>query len=101
MSTQTFAQTGSVQEQFEQANTSLEAMILTNTQLRERIARQEQLISEMAANIEYAAVLADDVNSPLNGLIDQMMSSIEQFVESDLPFELQARRDQVERIRNL
>ncbi|MDP2380701.1 MAG: DUF3450 family protein [Pseudohongiella sp.] len=101
LSTQIFAQTGSVQEQFEQANTSLEAMILTNTQLRERIARQEQLISEMAANIEYAALLADDANSPLNGLIDQMMSSIEQFVESDLPFELQARRDQVERIRNL
>jgi len=69
--------------------------------LRERIARQEQLITEMAASIEYAALLADEANSPLNGLITEMMSSIEQFVESDLPFELQARRDQVERIRNL
>ncbi|MDO9520368.1 MAG: DUF3450 family protein [Pseudohongiella sp.] len=101
LSTQTFAQTDSLQEQFQQANTALEALTLTNTQLRERIARQEQLIIEMAASIEHAALLADDENSPLNGLIDRMMSDIEQFVESDLPFELEARRRQVERIRGL
>lgn len=101
LSTPTLAQTPSLQEQFDQANTALEAMILTNTQLRDRIARQEQLIIEMAASIEYAAQLADDANSPLNGLIDQMMTNIEEFVESDLPFELDARRAQVERIRGL
>jgi hypothetical protein len=101
LSTQTFAQTASLQEQFEQANTALEALTLTNTQLRDRIARQEQLIIEMAASIEHAALLADDENSPLNSLIDRMMSDIEQFVESDLPFELEARRRQIERIRGL
>lgn len=101
LSTPAFAQTASLQEQFEQANTALEAMILTNTQLRDRIARQEQLIADMAASIEYAAQLADDANSPLNGLIDRMMTSIEEFVESDLPFEVDARREQVERIRGL
>lgn len=101
LSTPAIAQTASLQEQFEQANTALEAMIVTNTQLRDRIARQEQLIVEMAASIEHAALLADDVNSPLNGLIDQMMTNIEEFVESDLPFELDARREQIERIRGL
>jgi hypothetical protein len=100
-STPLIAQTGSLQEQFEQANTALEAMILTNTQLRDRIARQEQLIVEMAASIEYAAIMADDAVSPLNGLVDQMLANIEEFIESDLPFELEARRAQLERIRGL
>lgn len=101
LSTPVSAQTASLQEQFEQANTALEAMILTNTQLRDRIARQEQLIVDMAASIEYAAQLSDDANSPLNDLVARMMSDIEEFVESDLPFEQEARRAQVERIRGL
>ena len=85
VSTYTHAQTtGSLQEQFDAANTTLEAMIVTNEQLRTRIARQEQLIQEMAASIEHAALLADEANSPLNSLIERMMTSIEQFVESDL-----------------
>ena len=95
------AQSGSIQEQFNEANATLEAMIFTNEQLRTRIARQEQLIQEMAASIEHAALLADDANSPLNGLIDRMMTSIEQFVASDLPFEVDERREQIERIRGL
>lgn len=95
------AQTGSVQEQFSEANTTLEAMIFTNEQLRARIARQEQLIQEMSASIEYAAQLADEANSPLNGLIERMMTSLEQFVASDLPFEVDDRRAQIERIRGL
>ncbi len=102
VSTYTHAQaTGSLQEQFDEANSTLEAMIVTNEQLRTRIARQEQLIQEMAASIEHAALLADEANSPLNSLIERMMTSIEQFVESDLPFEVEARREQVERIRGL
>tara|TARA_R110002072_G_scaffold301164_1_gene480212 strand:+ start:74373 stop:75089 length:717 start_codon:yes stop_codon:yes gene_type:complete len=99
LSTPLSAQT--IQEQFNEANAQLEALVVMNSQLVQRIARQEQLIGEMAESIEHAALLADEENSPLNGLVDQMMSSIEQFVEADLPFELEARREQVARIRGL
>ncbi|MEX2333473.1 MAG: hypothetical protein WD600_04390, partial [Pseudohongiella sp.] len=50
----------SLQEQFEQANTELEALTLTNAQLRNRIALQEQLIEEMAESIEYAAMISNE-----------------------------------------
>ncbi|MEC8860334.1 MAG: DUF3450 domain-containing protein [Pseudomonadota bacterium] len=99
LSTPVSAQT--VQEQFNQANAQLEALVEMNEQLRQRIARQEQLIGEMAESIEHAALLANEENSPLNDLIERMMSSIEQFVEADLPFELEERREQVARIRGL
>lgn len=102
LSTPTNAQgNGTLQQQFEQANSALEAMIVSNNQLRTRIARQEELIVRLAESIETAQLLSDEANSPLNGLINQMLGSIEQLVESDLPFELEARRAQVERIRGL
>lgn len=91
----------SLQEQFNEANATLEAMIIANQQLRTRIERQEQLILDLAASIEHAALLADEDNSPLNGLIDRMMTSIEQIVAEDLPFEVNERREAVQRVRNL
>lgn len=91
----------SVQEQFNQANAQLDALTVMNEQLRQRIARQEQLIAEMAESIEHAAMLSDEATSPLNDLVERMMSGIEQFVEADLPFELDDRREQVARIRGL
>jgi len=102
LSTPLSAQTpGSVQEEFRQANDALEQLVVANNQLRQRIARQEQLIGEMAASIEHAALLSDEENSPLNALVERMMVSIEQLVEADLPFELDQRREQVRRIRGL
>lgn len=92
---------GSLQEQFDEANTQLEALTLANSQLRTRIAMQEQLIGDMAESIEYAAMISNEETSPLNDLVERMMASIEQFVESDLPFEIEARRAEVARIRGL
>lgn len=91
----------SLQEQFNQANNQLEQLTVANAQLRNRIALQEQLIGEMAESIEYAAVLSNEEISPLNDLVERMMASIEEFVESDLPFNLQQRREEVSRIRGL
>jgi len=91
----------SLQEQFDQANNELEALTLTNAQLRNRIALQEQLITEMAESIEYAAMISNEETSPLNDLIERMMASMEEFVESDLPFDLEERREEVSRIRGL
>jgi signal transduction histidine kinase len=101
LSTPLSAQTPSAQEEFREANDRLEQLVVANNQLRQRIARQEQLISEMTASIEHAALLADEENSPLNALIERMMVSMEQFVEADLPFEIELRRQAVARIRGL
>lgn len=96
------AQTGGTeQEQFNRANATLIALVEANNQLRTRLALQDELLASLAESIEHATLLADEDNSPLNGLIDRMIGDIEQFVESDLPFELEERRQQVARIRNL
>ena len=96
------AQTGGTeQEQFDRANAALVALVEANNQLRTRLALQDELLAGLAESIEHATLLADEENSPLNGLVDRMINDIEQFVESDLPFELDDRRDQVARIRNL
>lgn len=91
----------SVQEEFNVANAQLEALMVANQQLRQRVARQEQLIVEMAASIEHAAMLSNEETSPLVAMVERMMSDIERFVEQDLPFELEERRNQVARIRGL
>lgn len=91
----------SLQEQFNQANNQLEQLTVTNAQLRNRIALQEQLIEEMADSIEYAAMISNEETSPLNDLVERMMVTIEEFVESDLPFSLEDRREEVSRIRGL
>ena len=96
------AQTGgSEQEQFNRANDTLIALVEANNQLRTRLALQDELLVSIAESIDNATLLADEDNSPLNGLIDRMIGDIEQIVESDLPFELEERRQQVTRIRNL
>lgn len=88
-------------EEFREANDRLEQLLVSNNQLRQRIARQDQLIIDMATSIEYAAMLSDEDNSPLNDLVERMMVSMEQFVEVDLPFEIEQRRQAVSRIRGL
>lgn len=91
----------SLQEQFNQANNQLEQLTVANAQLRNRIALQEELIVEMAESIEYAAMISNEETSPLNDLVERMMSEMEEFIESDLPFDLEERREAVSRIRGL
>lgn len=95
------AQDESLEAQFSQANSDLEQLTVSNRLLQLRIERQGELLTELEDAIEAAQSMADEENSPLLPLIEEMMTSIEQFVESDLPFELDSRREQVNNTRSI
>jgi hypothetical protein len=92
---------GDLAEEFAAANHTLELITVNNSQLRTRISQQEQLLSEFDETIEYAAMLSDEDESPILGIIEQMISTLEEFIETDLPFHLDSRRGQVELARQL
>jgi hypothetical protein len=95
------AQTNDLAQEFSEASYTLDLIALQNSNLRTRISLQEELIGEFEEEIQYAAMIANEEDSPLNALIEQMMSGLEQFVESDLPFHMDRRRGQLDLAREL
>lgn len=88
-------------QEFSEANESLRLLLISNENLATQIERQEELLAAMEEHIEYAALLADEEESPLIPLMDEMISSLESFVETDFPFEIEDRREQIDIARNL
>jgi len=95
------AQTNNLAEEFSEASYTLDLIALHNANLRSRISEQEVLLAQFDEEIEYAAMISDQETSPLNALIEQMMSGLEQFVDSDLPFHMDRRRGQLDLARDL
>lgn len=75
-------------EEFKIENDNLEAMLVLNAGLRMQIATQEQQIATIQQSITDVAVVTQEM--PL--LMTKMLASAEQFVELDLPFQLEERR---------
>ncbi|MEX1196812.1 MAG: DUF3450 domain-containing protein [Pseudohongiellaceae bacterium] len=94
------AQDDIVQE-FSEANQSLRLLMLNNEHLTDQIERQEALLASMEEQIEAAALLASEEESPLIPLMEDMISSLESFVETDFPFEIEDRREEINNARNL
>lgn len=94
------AQDDIVQE-FSEANESLRLLAISNEHLSEQIEAQEQMLATMEEHIQAATTLADPESSPLIPLMEDMISTLESFVESDFPFELEDRREQVNNARAL
>jgi len=78
-------------EQFKQENDNLEALLVLNAEYRQLISIQEQNIATLDESIANVEVVTREI--PL--LMEKMMSSVEQFVELDLPFQLDTRRNRV------
>ncbi len=91
----------SLEAQFEQANAQLRQLRVSNSLLRSRVERQDTLLANLEESITAAQTLADEEESPLLPLMDEMMTSLEEFVESDLPFEIEERREQLDQTREL
>ena len=75
-------------EEFKIENDNLEAMLVLNAGLRKQISIQEEQIATIQQSITDVAVVTQEM--PL--LMTKMLSSVEQFVELDLPFQLDERR---------
>jgi len=87
---------GTTFEQFKQENDNLEALLVLNAEYRKLISIQEENIATLDESIAGVEVITREV--PL--LMEKMLSSIEQFVELDLPFQLDTRRNRLQFARN-
>lgn len=94
------AQDDIVQE-FSEANESLRLLLISNEYLANQIEQQEAMLATMEEHVEAAALLADEQESPLIPLMEEMMSSLESFIETDFPFELDDRREEINNARSL
>lgn len=75
-------------EEFKIENDNLEAMLVLNAGLRKQISIQEEQIATIQQSITDVAVVTQEM--PL--LMTKMLASVEQFVELDMPFQLEERR---------
>ena len=75
----------------------IEGLRVYNRQLERQIAAQEQEISEISGNMDKIT----DVQRQITPLMDRMITGLEQFVENDMPFRIDERRQRVERLRTI
>jgi hypothetical protein len=82
--------------QYKEQAKLVDGLEVYNAQLRRTISEQEKTIAQYDRSIEEVAELQRQV-APL---MERMMEAIEQFVELDTPFQLDARRDRLALIRD-
>lgn len=83
-------------EEFKVESDNLEALMVLNANWRRQIAAQEQDLETIAVSIAEVR----NVTQELPLLMNRMISSIEQFVELDMPFHLDARRARIQFAKN-
>lgn len=86
-----------LEAQYRTTLSQLEALQIYNEQQRRLIAKQEEDLATVQSQIEGVTALTRD----LTPLMVRMVDSIEQFVELDLPFLQEQRRNRVMRLREL
>lgn len=79
-------------EDFKLESDNLEALMVLNANWRRQIAIQEQDLETIAESIAEVR----NVTQELPLLMNRMISSIEQFVELDMPFHIEARRARIQ-----
>jgi len=79
-------------EIFKQENDNLEVLLVLNAEYRKLISIQQENITTIDESIAGVEVISREV--PL--LMEKMLSSIEQFVELDLPFQIDSRRNRLQ-----
>jgi hypothetical protein len=82
----------SVFEEFQVENDNLEALMVLNAGWRRQIAIQEAELDTIAESIAEVR----NVTQELPMLMHKMIASMEQFVELDMPFHLEQRRERIE-----
>ena len=79
-------------DEFRVENDNLEALLVLNAGWRRQISIQEQELDTIAESIAEVR----NVTQELPLLMQKMITSVEQFIELDLPFRLRERRERVE-----
>lgn len=79
-------------EDFKRQNDALEALLVLNAGLRKSVSLQEAAIVELDESIAGVDIITREV--PL--LMEKMLSSIEQFIQLDFPFQSDQRANQIQ-----
>lgn len=82
----------SLEDDFQTENDNLEALRVLNAGWRQQISMQEEELQTIAESIEEVR----NVTRELPLLMEKMIASMEQFIEMDIPFHLEQRRQRVE-----
>ena len=75
----------------------IEGLQVYNRQLQRQIANQEREMAEISASVDEVTVIERQITP----LMIRMIDSLEQFIELDIPFQLDERRDRVSRLRDI
>ena len=75
----------------------IEGLRVYNRLLERQIASQEREMAEITENMDKIT----SVQRQITPLMDRMITALSQFVENDLPFRLDERRERVERLRGI
>ena len=84
-------QTDSLLQEFKQVNKQIENLRVYNSQLERQIASQKRIMEELKESISNATVIERGVTP----LMISMLSSLEDFIQLDMPFKKEARLDAV------
>ena len=83
--------------EYKQVLKEIEGLRVYNRQLERQIAGQEREMSEISTNMDKIT----GVQRQVTPLMHRMVAALEQFVENDMPFLLDERRQRVERLREI
>ena len=75
----------------------IEGLRVYNRQLEKQIANQEREMAQLSSSIDEVTVIERQITP----LMLRMIDGLEQFVELDVPFLLDERRDRIERLREI
>ena len=75
----------------------IEGLRVYNRQFERQIAAQEREMKEIAENMGKIA----GVQRQITPLMDRMITSLEQFVENDMPFRIDERRKRIQKLRSI
>ena len=75
----------------------IEGLKVYNAQLDRQIANQEKEMAQITASIDEVTVIQRQITP----LMLRMIDGLEQFVELDLPFLMEERRDRIDRLREI
>ncbi|SMF55021.1 Protein of unknown function [Alteromonadaceae bacterium Bs31] len=88
--------TASLLQKFKIVSKEIDGLKVYNSQLEKQLANQRRVIDDLNQSIDQVTVIERQIQP----LILRMLDGLEQFVELDVPFHLQERRDRVESLRS-
>ncbi|WP_027330397.1 DUF3450 domain-containing protein [Marinimicrobium agarilyticum] len=88
-------ETDDLLQQFKTVNKEIEGLRTYNLQLERQIEAQQRVLRDLDQSIEQVTVIERQIQP----LVMDMLDALEQFVELDMPFHLEERRDRIEMLR--